>query len=38
MSERLPIRLHVNGALHDLDVEPRRLLSDALSPGPEKGF
>ncbi|HET7736787.1 MAG TPA: (2Fe-2S)-binding protein [Nocardioidaceae bacterium] len=30
MSERLPIRLHVNGAVHDLDVEPRRLLSDAL--------
>ena len=30
MSEQVPIRLHVNGALHDLDVEPRRLLSDAL--------
>jgi carbon-monoxide dehydrogenase small subunit len=24
------LRLNVNGALHELDVEPRRLLSDAL--------
>jgi len=30
MTGRLSIRLHVNGALHDLEVEPRRLLSDAL--------
>ncbi len=26
----MKLRLHVNGATHDLDVEPRRLLSDAL--------
>ncbi|HSV37613.1 MAG TPA: (2Fe-2S)-binding protein [Nocardioidaceae bacterium] len=26
----MKIRLHVNGALHEVDVEPRRLLSDAL--------
>jgi carbon-monoxide dehydrogenase small subunit len=28
--DRLPIRLHVNGQDHDLLVEPRKLLSDAL--------
>jgi carbon-monoxide dehydrogenase small subunit len=30
VSDRLPIRLRVNGVEHDLEVEPRRLLSDVL--------
>jgi carbon-monoxide dehydrogenase small subunit len=30
MSHRLPVRLRVNGVTHDLDVEPRLLLVDAL--------
>jgi carbon-monoxide dehydrogenase small subunit len=30
VSDRLPIRLRVNGIEHDLEVEPRRLLSDVL--------
>lgn len=30
MSQTVPLRLYVNGERHDIDVEPRRTLADAL--------
>ncbi|MET7333753.1 (2Fe-2S)-binding protein [Nonomuraea sp. NPDC005650] len=30
MSSRVPLRLYVNGDRHDIEVEPRRTLADAL--------
>ncbi|MDQ6526408.1 (2Fe-2S)-binding protein [Nocardioides sp. LHD-245] len=30
MSQTVPVRLYVNGDRHDIDIEPRRTLADAL--------